>query len=397
MKLAGVESVIVPVDVSNDYEAMATANAGPSVARAPKPPRDSYLDLLRATAILMVVAYHVAQMSPAEMPRLTAVTQYGKYGVDLFFVLSGWLIGGLYWRENRRFGDVRLGLFLPRRWIRTIPPYLAGLALAWLAVWVSRREPFDLGYLFFIQNYYPTIPFFLVSWSLCIEEHFYLFLPLGLWIWSRSRISPHYFFALLLVVAPVSRWLQSFHGIPDTFGYAQTATHLRLEGLVLGFWMAYFPSMAREQWRVVKRCSTFLFLPACLLLASVPCFSEMFMYRVGLTALALALNIILVYLVDRQPIWIARTRTVRWVALTSYSVYLTHALMIHLARRSMSAASFLPKVVYFPMACAFIAIGGWMFYLGVERTSLVLRDRWAPRRSAGAESFHLTGSNADAV
>jgi len=387
----------VPVDVSNSKEAMATVNAGPSVARTLEPPRDSYLDLLRATAILMVVAYHVAQMSPVEMPRLTAVTQYGKYGVDLFFVLSGWLIGGLYWRENRRFGDVRLGLFLPRRWIRTIPPYLAGLALAWLAVWVSRKEPFDLGYLVFVQNYYPIIPFFLVSWSLCIEEHFYLFLPLGLWIWLRLRISPHYFFALLLVVAPVSRWLQSLHGIPDTFGYAQTATHLRLEGLVLGFWMAYFPSMARGHWLAVKRCSTFLFLPACLLLASVPFFSEMFMYRVGLTALALALNIILVYLVDRQPIWIARTRTVRWIALTSYSVYLTHALMIHLACCSMSTARFLPGAVYFPMACVFIALGGWIFYLGIERASLVLRDRWAPRRSTNGQPSRLPDSTPTAA
>jgi peptidoglycan/LPS O-acetylase OafA/YrhL len=237
----------------------------------------------------------------------------------------------------------------------------------------------------------------LVSWSLCIEEHFYLFLPLGLWIWSRSRLSPHYFFALLLVVAPVCRWLQSRNGITDSFGYAQTATHLRLEGLILGFWMAYFPSMAKGHWLVVKRCSTFLFLPACLLLALVPFFSKTLMYRVGLTALALALNIILVCLVDRQPVWIARTRTVRWIALTSYSVYLTHALMIHLACRSMSVAGFLPNAVYFPMACTFIALGGWLFYLGIERTSLVLRDRWAPRRSAEAESFHLTGSNADAL
>jgi peptidoglycan/LPS O-acetylase OafA/YrhL len=382
------------VDADNSKEAMAAANAGPAVTRPLEPPRDSYLDLLRATAILMVVAYHVAQMSPIEMPRLTAVTEYGKYGVDLFFVLSGWLIGGLYWREKRRFGDVRLGLFLPRRWIRTIPPYLAGLALAWLAVWISRREPFDFGYLVFVQNYYPTIPFFLVSWSLCIEEHFYLFLPLGLWVWSRLRISPHYLFALLLIVAPVSRWFQSLHGITNTFGYAQTATHLRMEGLILGFWMAYLPSMAKGHWLVVKRCSSFLFLPACLLLASVPFFSEMFMYRVGLTVLALALNIILVCLVDRPPLWIARTRTVRWIALTSYSVYLTHALMIHLARRSMSAVSFLPSAAYFPMACAFIALGGWIFYMGIERTSLVLRDRWAPRRSANDQLARPPGSTA---
>jgi peptidoglycan/LPS O-acetylase OafA/YrhL len=353
--------------------------------RKREPSRDCHLDLLRAIAILMVVAYHVAQMSPVSRPHLIAITRFGKYGVDLFFVLSGWLIGGLYWRELKRFGDVKLQSFLPRRWIRTIPPYLAALALAWLAVRVNRHEPFDFGYLVFIQNYYRALPFFLVSWSLCIEEHFYLFLPLGLWIWTRLRIAPHWLFALLLVAAPVCRWHASQHGVADAdvFGYAQTATHLRMEGLILGFWMAHFPSLSAQRWSMVKRVSAILFVPACLLLATLPLYSELMMYRIGLTVLALSLTIILVYLAERSPIWIARTRTVKWIAVTSYSVYLTHALMIHLSRMAMTKAQFLPTVAYFPVALALVALGGWMFHLGIERTSLTLRDRWVPRRAPG--------------
>src|SRR5262249_42887086 len=133
--------------------------------------RNSNLDLLRATAIIMVVAFHLVQNSPEPLPTVVMVTQYGKYGVDLFFVLSGWLIGSLYWKELVEFGSVRLRRFLVRRWLRTLPPYLGALFLSWTAVRIARHQPFDFGYLAFFQNYYPVIPFFLVSWSLCIEEH----------------------------------------------------------------------------------------------------------------------------------------------------------------------------------------------------------------------------------
>ncbi|WP_145929041.1 acyltransferase family protein, partial [Termitidicoccus mucosus] len=127
--------------------------------------RNANLDLLRAAAIVAVVFFHVCQMSPVPLTRLMNVASFGQYGVDLFFVLSGWLIGGLYWKEYNKFGNIDIGRFWLRRWLRTIPPYLIALLLSWLAVWMSREEPFDLGYLIFIQNYYDNIPFFLVSWS----------------------------------------------------------------------------------------------------------------------------------------------------------------------------------------------------------------------------------------
>jgi len=70
--------------------------------------RNPGLDMLRAVAITMVVCYHVIQMSPSPLPGLMRVVHLGQYGVDLFFVLSGWLIGGLYRREKLQFGDVQL-------------------------------------------------------------------------------------------------------------------------------------------------------------------------------------------------------------------------------------------------------------------------------------------------
>src|SRR4051794_9525204 len=104
------------------------------------------LDQLRACAILSVISYHLFQMSPIPLPQLTRVTWYGQYGVDLFFVLSGWLIGGLYWRELNKLGSVDLMRFWSRRWLRTLPPYFSALTLSWLAVRWARGELFEWTY-----------------------------------------------------------------------------------------------------------------------------------------------------------------------------------------------------------------------------------------------------------
>ena len=78
----------------------------------------------------MVVVYHTVQMSPVPLASSARVTSYGQYGADLFFVLSGWLIGGLYWREMNTFGGVDTLRFRLRRWMRTLPPYFGALVVS---------------------------------------------------------------------------------------------------------------------------------------------------------------------------------------------------------------------------------------------------------------------------
>jgi peptidoglycan/LPS O-acetylase OafA/YrhL len=309
------------------------------------------------------------------------VTHFGRYGVDLFFVLSGWLIGGLYWREAATFGNVELPTFLVRRWLRTIPPYLVGLGLAWMAVRLVRGEPFDKGYLFFVQNYYDSIPFFLVSWSLCIEEHFYLFLPLALALLPKSRLLFASFVPALVISAPVSRFIVSADGVDSGFGYVHTATHLRMEGLILGFFAAILPYHT-VIWSKTRRLTIALIVPAIVVMISLAIWPALWMYRIGYTVLAATLLIVVVYFAQRRDFWIARTCAIKWLALTSYSVYLTHALMIHVSRLMMQQLPMFPVATYYLIAGITIATGGVLFYFAVERTSIQMRDRLAPRRTS---------------
>lgn len=114
--------------------------------------RDENTDLVRATAIVMVIVHHIGQFQTTVPTQLLKWFSLGAYGVDLFFVLSGWLIGGLLWREHQHSGTVNIVRFWGRRWLRTLPLYFAVLPIAYLSVWWHRDQAFDFGYLFFFTK-----------------------------------------------------------------------------------------------------------------------------------------------------------------------------------------------------------------------------------------------------
>lgn len=152
------------------------------------------LDVMRALAILMVVDAH-ATIALGKYYQGTFWHMLLPDGVELFFVLSGFLIGGILIRSYEKEGDFNRSLLLnfwTRRWFRTLPNYylvLIGLILfALLRAWRSGLSPAlpDAGtlatYFLFVQNFARFIPdFFTETWSLSIEEWSYLTLPLVLW------------------------------------------------------------------------------------------------------------------------------------------------------------------------------------------------------------------------
>src|SRR5215472_10365049 len=151
--------------------------------------RQPGLDLLRALAIIVVVIYHTGIYGFA-LPY--DIHRFGWVGVDLFFVLSGYLIGGQLLNQLRRRGQLRLGRFYARRALRIMPAYFVVLAV-YFCLPALREFPTISPlwkFLLSVQNIgLRGGTAFSHAWSLAVEDQFYLLLPivLLLLILNRSR------------------------------------------------------------------------------------------------------------------------------------------------------------------------------------------------------------------
>ena len=217
------------------------------------------LDILRASAITAVILDH--EVTKTGIPILGGID-----GVCLFFVVSGFLIGRMYFRDSRKRSFTMLSFWMSRWW-RTLPPYAAALCCILLCgtrqpSLATPQPPLPWYYVVFLQNHL-GVTGFVVTWSLCVQEHFYLALPLfGL---ATTRL-------LGREVVPVSRTYLFF--IPVIFRDIPMLlmgssprwalrSHLRCEPLIAGVWLAYLavdePATMLRIRRIAPWCIFFLF------------------------------------------------------------------------------------------------------------------------------------------
>lgn len=176
-------------------------------------PRIFGLDVMRAAAILLVVFDHNADVLGRFVPGVPPGS--GVDGVDLFFVLSGFLIGGILLRYAA-MDDIplrkRILDFWQRRWLRTLPNYylflLINIALVYFGLANGVLNKNTWAYVFFLQNLWiPLDLFFWESWSLVVEEWYYLVFPVlffGLLLLSRWGAQRAFLLvSLLLILASV--------------------------------------------------------------------------------------------------------------------------------------------------------------------------------------------------
>ncbi len=186
---------------------------------------------------------------------LVFIHPFGIYGVELFFVLSGYLIGGILiktYLENPKFGFNELKNFWIRRWFRTLPNYwfvLCSTILLYKGMHLEQSGKAKLLYFFFLQNlWYPhLLSFFGEAWSLSVEEWFYITLPLSLFVCSKIahptnkqkfmlRVFIGYLLTFLLV-----RFLNAFHPINGPYQDAgiRKVVLFRLDAVMYGVLVAY--------------------------------------------------------------------------------------------------------------------------------------------------------------
>lgn len=341
------------------------------------------------------------------MPDALAIFgRLGWMGVDLFFVLSGFLIGSQLLTPGATGRKLKLGEFYLRRAYRILPAYLVVVALyLFLPVWRERPVLAPawklLSFTYNLTMKYPQELAFSHSWSLCIEEHFYLLLPLIV-LWMMRKPSAGKTTAIFLVVfvfGVAVRWWNLFHVVRAVDDDSQWIllmkriyypTYCRLDGLLCGVALAVIKLFRPAWWTQLEKRGWVTFaIGIAVLLAGFWTFH--FAYpdadnTVGLLAgfpLVSAGFAILVAsaTADNGPLRL-RVPGAKAVATLAYSLYLSHKAVAHVAPLVISwlrdRADWLGACIYAVICLAFAAL----LYFAVERPFLWLRDRHLQRRVA---------------
>ena len=154
------------------------------------------LDLLRVFAVIAVIVAH------AGYSKIYGI-KYGYVAIESFFVMSGFLIGEMLIREFKggfTFSDLKI--FWVKRWFRTLPLYYAILLLKFIFLNPDEIGANVLYYVFFLQNNFYGVEFFAVSWTLVLEEWFYIIMPLIIFLFFKKGIIPKKFYLFTVKMAP---------------------------------------------------------------------------------------------------------------------------------------------------------------------------------------------------
>lgn len=294
--------------------------------------RNAWLDSLRAIAIASVLLCHIAssfrQLRPYEEGGWLAVAGVGGHGVDLFFVLSGWLLGCLLLKEKCETSSIDIKRFWSRRWLRTLPAYYTLLILTLgQRILQGTWDIQDALYFLFIQNYtFESLPFFGISWSLCIEEQFYLLIaPLLLILPTKTWITA--ILSLLIVFPITGRWLLDE---PSSW-----LTHLRIDGCALGVLLAHIFLNYPDSWKRLTRLAPWGIWLGLVAISFI--MLQRFQGKDGSLPLSAYTLLSGCLVIQSQASVFWKTKAthliLKYIASRSYSLYLVHIEALAIARR----------------------------------------------------------------
>jgi peptidoglycan/LPS O-acetylase OafA/YrhL len=290
--------------------------------------RNPSLDILRAVAILLVFCYHCEGA--------LLISRFGWVGVDLFFVLSGFLVSGLLFREYQTTQQIRPGRFLLRRGMKIYPQFYFFIA-ATVAVACFQGLPprgaqigIELG---FVQDYLSGM--WSHTWSLGVEEHFYLLLTLVIVILARRggedpfRSLPRGVVGACLFILALRVITWKLHP-PISDPINVFPSHLRMDSLLTGVLVGYYHTfhhagLARWMRRVsgwVPPLSILLLCPVTFLTREAP-----FMITIGFSLVSCGFALLLLSVLypvkpPRSPSRAARAMA--RLGQVSYAFYLWH-------------------------------------------------------------------------
>ena len=377
------------------------------------------LDILRSIAILSVLLGHSIWVLYSLIPKEPIIDSvfvfgtmiFGFFGVEIFFVLSGFLIGSIFIKEIVNASFHRQSLFPAirnfwlKRWFRTLPNFYLFLLLYLIIGWML--SPIDISsfswkYILFVQNFFSSSPgFFFVAWSLAVEEWFYLLLPVlftCFFIFIKNKKIAFLLTTFSLFIVPfVLRFIYvAQHSWSGQFSVAFNLTTIyRLDSIAYGIALAWLWSDSVYKQKLNERKKILFRLGLCSFILTV-FYLYLFVAKTNQNGLLVlvsypwaTLSISLCF-----PMMISLVansnsivhKLINFISKVSYSLYLIHPLVIMLIdffikKQKLDRYSYIgiltfPLIVFFSFVLAFVLYRFW------ELPFLSLRDKILKKKEA---------------
>ena len=357
-------------------------------AQSPARARAIELDLVRGIAILAVMGYHFhtvhtghAWVDFVEYP----LKSFGHEGVNLFFTLSGFLVGGLLLRQYAQTGSIGARRFIVRRIFKIWPAYYV-LILFHVLAGRHPRDTFLWQNLTHLQNYFGTS--IAQTWSLAVEEHFYLFLPAFLILLAHFRVRANTLIAVMAVLCAIVLGVRCVAVANGQLEAAFNYTQYRMDSLLIGVMLATLYWMKPEVWRSLAAKKRWL-AGAVVVLVAWLAFATPHVAldeSIGYTLQAIGYCALIVLVLEHsgglRASWMYRG--LAWLGVYSYGIYLWHSLALAPGDYLIHKASALgvPPLVAWPLTLGaqfVIAIAlGYLTTRAIEFPFLRLRDALFP-------------------
>lgn len=352
--------------------------------------RNLQLDFLRFVGVFLVVVSHLPFHDESSFGAVISVIQTGGWiGVDLFFMLSGYLIAGLMIKEYKAHGSFNIRLFLIRRGFKIYPAYYFFIFYQFFySIYVNHR-PQSLERLwhefFFFANYSKNNNGHL--WSISVEEHFYVFLAIAFVIMIKfGKVNFKTMLGIYLVLLAVGLGCRTYNyfAYPNyDFDRDYTRSHLRFDAMFFGVLIAFVANYRQQLLnRILANKLRPVFFVLCVLFLSTNFIFGRWDHRI-LSVVHLSVNpicfgYIMVCLMDTQQIGFLKTiKPFAYIGMYSYSIYLFHIHFLYLSVRLFERNSFL----FYSSYIVFALVGGILVSKAIEYPFLKIRERLFPSKS----------------
>jgi peptidoglycan/LPS O-acetylase OafA/YrhL len=340
--------------------------------------RYSNIDQLRFIAALTVAIAHLIISNKGSSLNLEIIS---SISVEVFFIISGFVLAPQILKVAQSQNINNYKIFLIRRWYRTIPLYILSLLLT--SIILGQFLSFDFfKYLFFVQNFFEivvNIDYFSISWSLSVEEWFYIIFPIFLYIFLKFlKINNYKTIIYVSIIFMIIIFLLRFININDEeWGSNIRRTVLyRLDSIVFGFILFFYKDKIIDKfmnkvWLFVSIIFISIIIHNILIINSsqnLILFKIIFHYLIGLWG---SLVVLFFYITDKKIKKRSLIQINLFLGRISYSIYLFHLMIIYII--SLFNVSIIHTIVLFLLIQ--ISISSLLYYY-FEEPILKLRPSY---------------------